>query len=83
MADDGSDKLWRKTRMLALAMLIVTVVVVVILVGAGALEQSRETGFPFGYVLATLVAPAFLVGIVFWFARRQESIDRQYGYFED
>ena len=83
MANADQDDRWQKTRTLALASLAGAAAVAIMVAVAGAFEGERTDGFPLAYILATTLAPIALTILVFWFARRQKALDRQYGFFED
>ncbi len=40
-------------------------------------------GFPAGFYFLAQVAPLLLAALAFWFVRRQDAIDRQYGASEE
>ncbi|MBZ0228640.1 MAG: hypothetical protein K8F58_09355 [Bauldia sp.] len=82
MADATQEERWQRTAVLAgiaVAATLVGVLVLAVLSGA----TASEAGFPLAHILLTLALPVVPAAIVFWFADRQEAIDRQYGQYED
>ena len=77
--DDAPDH-WRATRGL-----MAFVIVLWLALGAGIhLVAADRVGIALfgavaGYILAALVSPFALVGLLFWFADRQDRIDRDFG----
>jgi len=75
---------WRATRRLMLA-----VVVLWLAFGIGAtlvaadLATALFLGWPAAWMLAGLISPLAMVGLVFWFADRQDRLDRDYGMAEE
>lgn len=70
---------WRRTVALSTVTLIGAAALVDALAIAGDVEAARREGFPLGYVLTLALAPLFASGLIFWFARRQDAIDRVSG----
>jgi putative solute:sodium symporter small subunit len=50
---------------------------------AGPLNKIIILGFPIGFYMAAQGSLIAFVVMLFWFARRQDVIDRQYGMAED
>ena len=84
MADDGDRSWWRRTRFLAIAALAIGgLVTLVFMLLAPTLDTSSLLGMPFGMLAVTLVAPLFVVLLIFWTAERQRRLDQAHDYFED
>jgi putative solute:sodium symporter small subunit len=49
----------------------------------GALNKIVIFGFPVGFYMAAQGSLIAFVIMLFWFAKRQEKIDREYGFAED
>ena len=47
------------------------------------LDQFTLLGFPAGFYYIAQAAPLVLAALAFWFVRRQDAIDRQYGASEE
>ena len=77
------ERYWRSTKRLMAA-----VVFLWLALGIGVYLRAADfaatvcLGFPVGYLLAALVSPVCLVGLIFWFADRQDRLDRDYGMAE-
>jgi putative solute:sodium symporter small subunit len=50
---------------------------------AGRLNEIVILGFPLGFYMAAQGSLIAFVAMLFWFASRQDKIDRQYGFAED
>lgn len=84
VAESSEKSWWRRTRFLAITTLVGgAVFCFLIFLLAPALDASRILGIPFGLFAATLIAPAFVVLLIFRAAERQRRIDKSRGYFED
>lgn len=84
MADGGDRSWWRRTRFLAGAALSTGGLVgLVFMLLAPTLDGDRVLGMPFGLLAVTLVAPLFVVLVIFWAAERQRRLDHAHGFFED
>ena len=81
MTDMNYAQRWRETGILAAAT--VAVAAIAILLFLSFAGSGEAEGYPTGFVLAATILPFLLVFLVFWAVRRQESIDRRYGLFED
>ena len=74
---------WNATRRLMAASLILW-----LMLGIGIYWLAADfagtilLGLPVGYLLAAIVSPLALVGLIFWFADRQDRLDRDYGMSE-
>lgn len=80
MIDHGQTGRWRATATLSLA--VVVAMVIVVLFFLSLVEGPERTGYPLGLAIAVTGLPLALALLVFWFARRQERIDRQHGLYE-
>jgi uncharacterized sodium:solute symporter family permease YidK len=81
MADTNYAQRWRETGILAAATIAVAVIGILLFLSFAGSGDAE--GYPTGFVLAATILPFLLVAVVFWSVRRQESIDRRYGLFED
>ena len=50
---------------------------------AASLNKIVILGFPLGFYMAAQGSLIAFVAMLFWFASRQDKIDRQYGFAED
>ena len=84
MVRDDDAGYWRSTKRL-----MATVLILWFALGIGANWLAADfaatifLGYPIGYLLAALVSPIALVGLIFWFADRQDRLDRDYGMAEE
>jgi putative solute:sodium symporter small subunit len=81
MSDIEQTGRWRATARLALAVVVTLVILVLFFVSL--VEAPDQAGYPLGLVVAATGLPAAITLLVFWFARRQERIDRRHGLYED
>jgi putative solute:sodium symporter small subunit len=81
MNDIGQTRRWRDTARLSLAVLVALVILVLFFVSL--VEAPEQRGFPLGLVIAATGLPVAITLLVFWFAERQERIDRRHGLYED
>lgn len=81
MSDVGQSERWGETARLSLAVVVALVVLVLFFVSL--VEEPAAQSFPIGLVVAVTGLPAAIALLVFWFARRQERIDRRHGLYED
>jgi putative solute:sodium symporter small subunit len=81
MSDIEQTGRWRATARLALAVVVVLVILVLFFVSL--VEAPDQAGYPLGLVVAVSGLPAAITLLVFWYARRQERIDRRHGLYED
>jgi len=72
---------WRATVRLALATVGTTGVAIVLLTWL--IEARGDAAYPAGLAIAVLALPVICVALVLWQARRQETIDRRFGLYED
>jgi putative solute:sodium symporter small subunit len=80
MTDHGQGGRWRATARLSLAVVVVVAIVVFFFLSLA--EDPGHTGYPLGLAVAVTGLPLALALLVFWFAGRQERIDRQHGLYE-
>ena len=84
MNRDDQPGYWRATRRFAAtsiaAAVAVGLIVHLVTTRIGALARPE---LPVEYLAAALFAPLALVALAFWFAARQDAIDRAYGMAED
>jgi putative solute:sodium symporter small subunit len=83
MADPEQDAWWRGTKRLAILTLAAAAVFIAVFAVVAQPIEGGVLGFPFAYFTAVLPLPFLLVALIFWFARRQEAIDRRHGLSED
>lgn len=81
MNDIGQTERWRATARLALAAVVAAAIIVLFFLSI--VEASGGGGYPLGLALAVTGLPLGLALLVFWFARRQETIDQRHGLYED
>lgn len=67
--------------MLAAAVLTAAAILILLFLALAA-PGDNEGGFPTGFVLAGTGLPIVLIVLGYWFARRQDAIDRRHGLFE-
>ena len=79
-----AEQYWRKTRGLMWLCLAIWVIFgFVIHAFATQLNQIVIFGFPLGFYMAAQGSLIVFVVLIFWFARRQNEIDEEYGMAED
>ncbi|MDP2620498.1 MAG: DUF4212 domain-containing protein [Hyphomicrobiales bacterium] len=84
MAGADSGGYWGKTRRLAgITLAIWAFFAIVIHFFAVPLNGFTVLGFPLGFYMAAQGSLVAFVVLVFWFAARQDAIDREYGVAED
>ena len=75
---------WRRSRLLAAAMVLLTLATVALpAIAHGLLDKVTLFGFPLGVYLALQGALLVLAVLAFSFANRQDRIDRRFGVAED
>ena len=78
------DGHWSKTRGLLVKTLVIWAVFALILqLFVGQLNEIVIAGFPLGYYMAAQGAELAFVILIFWFAKKQNSIDEEFGLAED
>jgi putative solute:sodium symporter small subunit len=84
MAGPDSSGYWGKTRRLMWAVLAIWVIFgFLVHFFVAALNRVVILGFPLGYYMAAQGSLIIFVLLIFWFAARQDAIDREYGVAED
>ena len=84
MADGSHEAWWSKTRGL-----MITALVIWFVFGFGihffvnSLNSIVILGFPLGFYMAAQGSLIVFVGLLFWFARAQDTIDRDHGMAEE
>jgi putative solute:sodium symporter small subunit len=81
MSDVEQTGRWRVTARLALA--VVVTLVILVLFFASLVDAPERGGYPLGLVVAASGLPLAITLLVFWFARKQEQIDKRHGLYED
>jgi putative solute:sodium symporter small subunit len=80
MSDIGEAERWRGTVRLSLG--VVVALVILILFFLSLVGATGAPGYPLGLVATVSGLPIACGLLVFWFARRQEQIDRRHGLYE-
>jgi putative solute:sodium symporter small subunit len=84
MIRDDRPGYWRRTcRLMAAALVVWLAAGLGLNLLAGDLGERIVFGYPAGFLLAALGSPVLLVGLAFWFADRQDRLDRDYGMAEE
>jgi len=84
MSDATDVAWWRKTKSLMIASLVIWAFFgFVIHFFVNQLNEIVIIGFPLGFYMAAQGSLIAFVVLIFWFASRQDSIDREYGVAED
>ena len=84
MAQNAPDRYWSRTSTLMWVMFVLWVFFsFVIHFFVGSLNQFRFLGFPLGFYMAAQGSLIAFVVMLFLFARRQDTIDREEGVAED
>jgi putative solute:sodium symporter small subunit len=84
MANATVEAWWSKTRgLMTLCLIVWAIFGFVIQFFVRALNQIVILGFPFGYYMAAQGSLIAFVILAFWFAGRQDEIDREFGVAED
>ena len=80
----GSDEIyWAKTKRLMIICLVIWAIFGFgIHLFATQLNQIVILGFPLGFYMAAQGSLIVFVALIFWFARRQDAIDRESGVAE-
>jgi len=78
------EEYWAKTKRLMIIMLVIWAFFgYVIHFFVEALNEIVILGFPLGFYMAAQGSLIVFVVMLFWFARRQDAIDREFGVAED
>lgn len=84
MTRDSEKSWWRRTRLLAVAVLCTGGGLgLAIMLSVPGLDVGSVAGIPNGLLAATLLVPIVVLLLTFWSAERQGRIDRAHGLFED
>jgi len=84
MAGPDSSGYWGKTKRLMWAVLAIWAIFgFAVHFFVNALNRIVILGFPLGYYMAAQGSLIIFVLLIFWFASRQDAIDREYGVAED
>jgi putative solute:sodium symporter small subunit len=84
MAGPDSSGYWGKTRRLMWGVLAIWAIFgFLVHFFVTALNRVVILGFPLGYYMAAQGSLIVFVLLIFWFASRQDAIDREYGVAED
>lgn len=84
MSSPNAEGHWDKTRALMFTMLGMWLFFSFIIhFFVNALNNIVILGFPLGFYMAAQGSLIAFVVMLFWFARRQDAIDREYGLAED
>jgi putative solute:sodium symporter small subunit len=84
MAETTAEVHWRKTSKLMFLMIGLWLFFSFIVhMFVTPLNGIRILGFPLGFYMASQGSLIVFVGMLFWFARAQDKIDRESGFAED
>jgi putative solute:sodium symporter small subunit len=84
MADNNVEAHWRKTTSLMWFMMALWAFFSFIVhMFAPALNGIRILGFPLGFYMAAQGSLIAFVAMLFWFAKAQDKIDREFGMAEE
>jgi putative solute:sodium symporter small subunit len=84
MAQVNAEGHWKATsHLMWIALAIWAFFAFVIHFFVNSLNQIVILGFPLGYYMAAQGSLIVFVVLLFWFARRQDAIDREFGVAED
>lgn len=84
MADGSEISWWRRTRLLAIAVLAIGVAAGILsMLFARTLNTDGVAAIPSGLITVTVAVPIFIILLIFWSAERQRRLDGAHGYFED
>ncbi len=84
MSAPNAEAHWDKTRALMFTMLGLWLFFgYIVHMFVGVLNNIVILGFPLGFYMAAQGSLIAFVVMLFWFARRQDSIDREFGFAED
>lgn len=82
--DQGADRYWQRTSTLMWIMFALWVFFsFVIHFFVKPLNEIVILGFPLGFYMAAQGSLIAFVIILFWFAKRQDQIDREFGFAEE
>lgn len=84
MSDSKSDRHWQRTTTLMWTMVgLWAFFGFIIHMFVTPLNNIKILGFPLGFYMAAQGSLIVFVGMLFWFARAQDKIDREEGFGED
>lgn len=84
MTDQNANQWWSRTRGLMFTMLILWFIFSFLIhMFVNKLNEIVILGFPLGFYMASQGSLVVFVLMLFWFAWRQDAIDRQHGMAED
>jgi putative solute:sodium symporter small subunit len=84
MARADRSGYWRRTGVASFATVFFAACVLLLFERLGTiLDDFALIGLPLGYLMAVLGLPLLLVALTFWYAGRQDDIDRLHGMAED
>ena len=84
MAEGSEISRWRRSRLLAIAVVAIGVVASSLsILFARTLNTDDVAGIPSGLIAATVAVPMFILLLIFWSAERQRRLDGAHGHFED
>ncbi|HOV03679.1 MAG TPA: DUF4212 domain-containing protein [Kaistiaceae bacterium] len=84
MASGNDVAWWGKTRGLMITMLVIWAIFSFFIhFFVNSLNEIVVFGFPLGFYMAAQGSLIVFVVMLFWFARRQDAIDREHGVAED
>lgn len=84
MTDQNANLWWSRTRGLMFTMLALWFIFSFLIhFFVNSLNEIVILGFPLGFYMAAQGSLIIFVLMLFWFAARQDSIDRQHGMAED
>jgi hypothetical protein len=82
MAEPDQEERWLKTERLA-GVIVGAAIIAGVAIAALAGATAAEAGFPLAHILTTLALSVVPAALVFWYADRQDAIDRTHGLYED
>ena len=81
--DQGADRYWQRTSTLMWTMFVLWVFFsFVVHFFVNSLNEIKILGFPLGFYMAAQGSLIVFVVLIFWFAGRQDAIDRESGVAE-
>ncbi|TCT09345.1 putative solute:sodium symporter small subunit [Tepidamorphus gemmatus] len=84
MANGNDEAWWAKTKGLMITSLVIWFLAgFLVHAFVNPLNSIVIFGFPLGYYMAAQGSLIVFVVLIFWFASRQDSIDREFGVAED
>ncbi len=74
---------WRRTRLLAIAVMIVWMAVVLVMSSLTLATDWAQYGGAGGYIFVAEGVLILILALVFWFVHRQRNIDREFAMAEE